>query len=611
MHCIYPWSPVPKPPHWFQRQRLLVLFLVVSLFVSLQDWHLLNAAPAQRPAAQITPGCIDLIEGGTFEQYSANWLTLQSPNLPSYTNERTFNSSTQSLRLGNSLGTSPNVQSVSEVRYKSLQLPIGATSIILRFRYYPAYEANPGADLQEADLYDATTEQLLRPLLSIQTNDQDWRLGNFDLTPFAGRIVSLRFRVRNDGQLGRKLMYLDNVEIEYCAQAPLPTNTATPTATPTATGLAPFTPTPTPTATSLTPTPIVTVPPGSAVPTPDPSCVNLLANSGFESWDAWHFGEDPVPPVYIGEPRVDGARAVLLGNPPGGAPAVVTFSSIRQLVTLPFTTGRLELRWWKLLRTEQQGAAGQFADRQDLILLSSGLQPIQILRRELRNDNVWVQDVVDLTPYRGQSLYIYFNAYNDGNNSRTWMYLDDVRLNSCGGVIATPYAAAAAPTAAIPLTPIGAPTQTPPPPAIMSATPTVPAAVIQALSPTPTTTATTVVALIEVPSPTPSLTAPPMTALTETSTAAVYALPTQPPPLQVDTATPESIGAAQQAAPALATALPAAPLITTPVATVAADRAQWMDRIGPIAVLTGILVLIGIIVWAIIRAFRRNPAASP
>lgn len=610
MHRIYPLSPAPKQHHWFQRQRLLVLFLLVSLFVGLQDRHLLNAAPAQRPATQINPGCINLIEGGTFEQYSANWLTLQSPNLPSYTNERTFNASTQSLRLGNSLGTSPNVQSVSEVRYKSLQLPIGATSIILRFRYYPAYEANPGTDLQEADLYDATTEQLLRPLLSIQANDQDWRLGNFDLTPFAGRIVSLRFRVRNDGQLGRTLMYLDNVEIEYCAQAPLPTNTATVTATPTATGLATATPTPTPTATSLTPTPSVTAPPVTAIPTADPSCVNILANSGFESWDAWQFGEDPVPPVYVGEPRVDGVRAVLLGNPPGGTPAVVTFSSIRQLVTLPFTTGRLELRWWKLLRTEQAGTPGQYTDRQDLILLSSGLQPIQILRRELRNDNVWVQDVVDLTPYRGQSLYIYFNAYNDGNNSRTWMYLDDVRLNSCGGVIATPYAVAAAPTAAIPLTPFGAPTQTPPPPAIMSATPTVPA-VIQELTATPTTIATTVAALLEVPSPTPSATAPPMTELTETATAAVYALPTQPPPLQVDTSTAEPTAAAPQAAPEFATALPATPLITTPVATVATDRAQWMDRIGPIAVLTGILVLIGIIVWAIIRAFRRNPTASP
>jgi hypothetical protein len=36
-----------------------------------------------------------------------------------------------------------------------------------------------------------------------------------------------------------------------------------------------------------------------------------------------------------------------------------------------------------------------------------------------------------------------------------------------------------------------------------------------------------------------------------------------------------------------------------------------MGRVGPIAVLAGILVLIGIIVWAIIRAFRRNPTAQP
>ncbi len=613
MHPIAPWLSVSHQRQWFQRQRLLALVLLVSLLTDRQGWQTLHAGPAQRPAAQITPGCIDLIEGGTFEQYSANWLTIQSPRLPSYTNEQTFNSSAQSLRLGNGLEL-PNAESVSEVRYKSLQLPIGATRIILRFVYYPFYEDNPGTDLQQADLFDANTDQLLLSLLNVQANDRAWRARDFDLTPYAGRTVSLRFRVRNDGLVGRTLMYLDNVEIEYCAQAPLPTNTPTGTVT----GLPTLTATPTATSlTTLTPTPITTLtpPPLTQVPTADPSCVNILANSGFESWDGWHFGEDPVPPVYVSEPRVDGARAVLLGNPPGSA-SVVTFSSIRQLVTLPFTSGRLELRWWKLLRTEQAGAPGQFTDRQDLILLSPGLQPIQILRRELRNDSIWVQDVVDLTAYRGQPLYIYFNAYNDSNNSRTWMYLDDVRLNVCGGVVAAPYAApavapAALPSAnlpaAIPLTPIA----TAPPPVSISATPTMPVGLTVAPTLTPTVIITATAALIEVPSPTPSATAPAMIPLTATAAAAIYALPTEPQPLQVDTATTMSEPAAQQAAPALATPVATAPLLITPSATVTTARPLWQDRIGPIAVLGGILVLIGIIVWAIIRTFRRNPSPQP
>jgi len=585
-------------------QRLFALILVSALLISGQAWQTLLAAPVQRPAPQITPGCIDLIEGGTFEQYSANWLTIQSQRLPSYTNEQTFNSSAQSLRLGNGLEL-PNAESVSEVRYKSLQLPIGATRIILRFVYFPLFEDNPGTDLQQADLFDATTDQLLLSLLNVQGNDRAWRARDFDLTPFAGRTVSLRFRVRNDGLLGRTLMYLDNVEIEYCAQTPIPTNTPTATAT----GLATLTPTAT--GTPLTPataTPLLTFtpPPLTVVPTADPSCVNLLANSGFESWDGWQFGEDPVPPVYVSDPRVEGARAVQLGNPPGYSGAVVTFSSLRQLVSLPFNGTRLELRWWKLLRTEQPGAPGQFTDRQDLILLSPSLQPVQILRRELRNDNVWVQDVVDLTPYRGQSLYIYFNAYNDSNNSRTWMYLDDVRLNLCGAAVATPYAAPAviaqaAPPAAplMTITPVG---EVIPPPVVMSETPTLTPVTLPMATATLSATATVVdrAALIEMPSPTPSPTAPTLL-FTVTATPAVYALPTQPDSLQVDTTVTDP-AAAQQVAPALIT-----PVSATPTITVTTTQSLWRERLGPIVVLGAILLLIVAIVWFIIRTFRGRP----
>lgn len=116
---------------------------------------------------------------------------------------------------------------------------------------------------------------------------------------------------------------------------------------------------------------------------------------------------------------------------------MVTFSSICQLVTLPFTNWPIQLRWWRLLRTAQPGTPTSTTDRQDLILLSPNLKPIKILRRELRNDGIWQEDVVDLTAYRGQTLYIYFNAFNDANTTRTWMYLDNVRLRVCGGVAPT------------------------------------------------------------------------------------------------------------------------------------------------------------------------------
>ena len=169
------------------------------------------------------------------------------------------------------------------------------------------------------------------------------------------------------------------------------------------------------------------------------NCPNILSNGHFESESesGWIFGEETVRPSYINTFTQEGERSILLGILPDTPNDIPTTSSIRQLVTIPNNTTSAELRWWKLLRTAQGGAVSQFTDHQDLTLLSSNLQPIQILRRELRNDSVWLEDVVDLTPYRGQTLYIEFSVFNDSNNTPTWMYLDNVRLRVCGDSIET------------------------------------------------------------------------------------------------------------------------------------------------------------------------------
>ena len=59
----------------------------------------------------------------------------------------------------------------------------------------------------------------------------------------------------------------------------------------------------------------------------------------------------------------------------------------------------------------------------------------------------WQEATVDLTKYLGQSFYVYFNAVNDANSTRTWMFLDDVRLFVC-------YTAEAATPTATPIPPI-------------------------------------------------------------------------------------------------------------------------------------------------------------
>jgi len=559
--------------------------------------------------ADVAPGCLNLVEGGTFEQFNPNWEILASTRPPMYSNEQTFNGSLQSLRLGNGLEL-PNIESVSEVRHKPILLPIGATRIILRFLYYPSYEGAPGADLQQADLFDATTDQLIGSLLNVQDNARTWKARDFDLTLYAGRTISLRFLVRNDGAAGRTFMYIDNVELEYCAGAPLPTYTPTLAPSPSNTPLptTPVTPLPTisplpslspvvtlsplpttPAPATITPIPVTSTP----LPPEDLSCPNILVNGGFEGYDGWHFGEDPVPPRYTSDAVQEGVRAVLLGNPPDNPNNVVTFSSIRQLVTLPFTNGQIQLRWWRLLRTAQAGTPTSTTDRQDLILLAPNLKPITILRRELRNDGIWQEDVVNLTAYRGQTLYIYFNAFNDGNNARTLMHLDNVRLRVCGAPAVMP--ALMTPSMdtpiAIPVQPAGTTAVAPVQVAVaLTETPTfvvIPITVTQPSLPAPTDT------LVIATLPPPTATLPPLT-----PTSNVYVLPTLPTQTVVDAATPVA------AAPALLATNTPSTLAPIPVTS---QRPVWLDRLGAIAVLAAILVVIAFIAVAVARMFQRQP----
>lgn len=599
---------------------LLYALVMPALFV---------LAPAAVAAAHagvnpdVAPGCLDLVEGGNFEQFHPSWQIGASTRPPMYTSEQTFNNSAQAMRLGNGLEL-PNIESVSEVRHQPILLPYGATRIILRFLYYPVAESPPGADLQQADLFDATTDQLIGTLFNAQDDARIWKARDYDLTLYAGRTVSLRFRVRNDGAGGRTLMYIDNVELEYCAATPLPTLTPTPSAT--ALPVVTFTPTPslTPIVILPTPTPIVITPlptpiPTVSLPPEDFSCPDILVNGNFESFGGWHFGEDPVPARYVNTFFQEGTRSVLLGNPPDNATNVVTFSSIRQLVTLPFTTGSIQLRWWRLPYTAQGGAATSTTDRQDLILLAPNLQPIQILRRELRNDGIWQEDAVDLTAYRGQTLYIYFNVFNDANNARTWMYLDNVRLRVCGAPVVAPvvtpimtpivtmWPPVGATPVAIPVTPnltytvIPMLTLSPLPFVTVTA---LPATVTLTPLPFPTSTETVAAAQLQpvLPTATPTVLATPTTN--------VYLLPTLPTqtvansPTALAMAPTTSELAAPAAAPATNT--PVEVVVVTP-ATSVDQQAPWRERVGAIAVMLGILVVIGFVVMAFWRMFQGQP----
>jgi hypothetical protein len=527
------------------------------------------------PSSVIAPGCVNLVENGGFEVISPGWQIQASTRPPMYTNEATFNGSRQAMRVGNGMELS-NVESISEVRYIPVLFPRDARSVILRFRYSPRYDAAPGEDLQQADIFYHNSNALALSVLNVQENDNNWRLVEKDLTAYKGELISLRFRVRNDGALGRTLMYVDDVEVEYCGPTPIPT--ATHTATPTTTGspLPTFTPTPTPTGTG-SPTPVYTptpVTPAPTLPPLPPECHNIFLNGSFEYYGDWHIGEDPVPPRYVSDQAHSGGRSMLQGYLPGGGPNITTYSSIRQLVTLPYNITGAQLRWWWLRKSEEpaSGGASGYEDRQEVILLRPNLSVIAVLIRLRSNDGIWQQQAIDLMPYRGQSFYVYFNVYNNDNGQRTWMYVDDLELYCC-----------VPPTPAPTLTPTYSPTAPP------------------TLTPTFTATAT------ETPTALP-------TATTVISPTAMSVAPLPPAELsrRVEAVAPEGAAVAivatassNEAAAAQSVAV-SAPPVTVSTQRTATTQSIW-GRLGAIAVLTSILVVILFLVTAIIGSLRRQP----
>lgn len=237
-------------------------------------------------------------------------------------------------------------------------------------------------------------------------------------------------------------------------QSVTPSPTATMTPMPTATPTHTATPTPTtPAVPTVTPTPTATTP---TLPTPVPgACVDLVYDGGFEVDDsAWELHRTPLWPSYVGAPHPvhSGLRSVMLGNPL--QPESVSFSSARQVIYLPpeYTTARLQF-WYYGVSSDNGG------DRQEVLLLDP------VYYRRIANlwrldppnrDQAWHLMAIDLTPYRGLQVVLYFNVFNDGDGLRTAMYVDDVSIIACGP---TPTPSPPTPTST-PTEPLPTPTAT-------------------------------------------------------------------------------------------------------------------------------------------------------
>lgn len=180
---------------------------------------------------------------------------------------------------------------------------------------------------------------------------------------------------------------------------------------------------------------------------PAASCTSLVANGSFESTGGWTFPITASTAGYTSAAAHTGSRSGRFGllpgasaaalAPPAGersligevAPLGATYSSGYQTITIPAGLASATLRFW--YRPGTQDASGDF---QRVLLLEPGsYRMIEDLMRVLQNSTTWRQAAFDLTAYRGRTVVLYFETYNDSTDAagRTWMYLDDVSVEAC------------------------------------------------------------------------------------------------------------------------------------------------------------------------------------
>ena len=107
-----------------------------------------------------------------------------------------------------------------------------------------------------------------------------------------------------------------------------------------------------------------------------------------------------------------------------------SYSSIYDEVTIPASAASATLSFWYWPMCQDALPY----DRQEVIIYDQTLTvPLVWAMPKICSDSkTWTHYTFDLTAYKGQTIILYFNVYNDGvGNLKTAMYLDDVSVEVC------------------------------------------------------------------------------------------------------------------------------------------------------------------------------------
>ena len=199
--------------------------------------------------------------------------------------------------------------------------------------------------------------------------------------------------------------------------------------------LATDTPTSTVVPPTQTPSPTNTVPPPTVTPvtTPD-DCTRPLVNGGFETDEAWTLrgGRRRGTSTSC---RTAATAACCLG--PVRRAERVLVSTIWQPANVPADATTMTVSAW----TYQAAQPGGGADRQLMLIydidpdenIAGQRSPIAYVFGERVNANAWQRRTltIDVTAYRGSTLWLYSTVVNDGLGGRAWMALDDLEVKYC------------------------------------------------------------------------------------------------------------------------------------------------------------------------------------
>jgi hypothetical protein len=107
---------------------------------------------------------------------------------------------------------------------------------------------------------------------------------------------------------------------------------------------------------------------------------------------------------------------------------IESWSSVYQKVTIPGDAASATLSFWYYSLCQDD-----VGDWQAAIIFDQTWGLLDWAMPTVCSDSQsWTHHTFNLTAYRGQSIIVYFNVYNDGlDNLKTAMYLDDVSVQVC------------------------------------------------------------------------------------------------------------------------------------------------------------------------------------